>query len=127
MDFVEHLKKHSEMPVEQLRVVQSLRELNPQSIRLGIVFIFAAWSGPAVAAFERLTKILSSIETSKLDLIVLNTDDLDREQNLPTWAETRGGWGETIWIRDGQPVAQLRLGKPVHDEEIISHTRCLIA
>ena len=90
------------------------------------MFIFAAWSGPAVAAFKRFTKILSSIETSKLDLIVLDTDCLDREVNLPEWAVKRGGWGETIWIRDGQPVAQLRLSSPGTDNEIICHTRDLL-
>ena len=69
MNIAPVLQEHSKIAFERLRVVRRLDELNISSIRRGIVFIFAVWSGPAIIAFRRFTQVLAGIETAPLDLV----------------------------------------------------------
>src|SRR5262249_35695872 len=79
------------------------------NIRRGIIFIFAVWSGPAIIAFQRFTQILSTLDTARLDLIVLDTDCLTSEASTALWGRNVGGGGETLWVRDGAVVARALL------------------
>lgn len=75
----------------------------------GIVFVFAAWSGPAVAGFRAFSKIMNELPTEPLDLIVFDFDNLTNESAawlFGTDGFRAGGYGETIWIRDGRIVAR---------------------
>ncbi len=126
MDIEDVLKKHTKMPFERLRVVRHLDEANVSSIRRGIVFIFAVWSGPAVIAFERFTRVLAGIDTTGLDLVVLDTDCLTPEAGLALWRSNIGGGGETLWIRDGVVVARSLLYVPDSEPGLVRHTQDLL-
>jgi hypothetical protein len=122
------VEKNSAIPVDRFRVVRSFDALRLSEIRRGIVFVFAAWSVPAVVAFQRFTRIMKSIETRTLDLVVLDTDCLTQNSAGELFGDgdfTSGGWGEVIWIRDGQVVARTvaRDGSEVFLEE---HTKGLL-
>jgi hypothetical protein len=56
MDISIVLKRHSEIPLERLRIVRKLDELDFPSLNRAIVFIFAAWSGPAIVALSKASK-----------------------------------------------------------------------
>jgi hypothetical protein len=122
------VEKYSAMPVERLRVLRSFEELQLSLIRRGIVFVFAAWSGPAVMALQRFTKALKTIDTDSLDLVVLDIDSLAEESAAQLFGNegfTTGGWGETIWVRDGRAVAR-ELTHTASEALIEQHTRGLL-
>ncbi len=103
------VEKYSAIPIARLRVLQSFDEVHLPDVRRGIIFVFAAWSGPAVMGFQRFTKVIQSLDTRSLDLVVLDTDCLTEDSaaqlfGLPSF--TTGGWGEAIWIRDGCVIAR---------------------
>lgn len=114
------------MPFERLRITRQLDEANVPCIRRGIVFIFAVWSGPAIIAFERFTRILAGMDTGALDLVVLDTDCLTSEAENMLWGANVGGGGETLWIRDGVVIARSLLYLPESEPELVSHTQDLL-
>jgi hypothetical protein len=73
------VQNHSALPIERLRVVCHFEHVRFAEIRRGVVFVLAAWSGPAVVALERFTRIMSDLPTTGLDLVVLDTDCFDAE------------------------------------------------
>jgi hypothetical protein len=126
MEITDVLKKHTKMPVERLRIVRQLEDLRMSIIQRGIVFIFAVWSGPAIIAFERFTRLLAGIDTAGLDLVVLDTDCLSSEAGIALWGSNVGGGGETLWIRDGFVVARSQLYVPDSETEFVRHTEDLL-
>jgi len=126
MEIADVLKKHTKTPFDRLRVVRHLDELRMSTIRRGIVFIFAVWSGPAIIAFERFTRTLAGIDTARLDLVVLDTDCLGSEAATALWGSNVGGGGETLWIRDGFVVARSLLYVADSEKEFVRHTEDLL-
>ena len=122
------VEKYSAIPMERLRVLQSFDEVHLPQMRRGIVFVFAAWSGPAVMGLQRFTKVIKSLDTRSLDLVVLDTDCLTEDsatQLFGTPSFTTGGWGEMIWIRDGRVIVR-ELGHIAPEALIEQHTRELL-
>lgn len=70
------VETNSAVPMDQLRVARSLEELRLSNADRGIIFVFAAWSGPTVMAFQRFTRVMKSMDTRSLDVVVLDTDCL---------------------------------------------------
>src|SRR5688572_3002102 len=122
------VEKHSAIPVERLRVLRRFDELELPRMRRGIVFVFAAWSGPAVMGFKRFTTVMKSIKTGSLDLVVLDTDCLSEDSSAQLFGVpsfTTGGWGEILWVRDGRIVAR-ELGHTTRHSLIEQHTKELL-
>ena len=116
-------------PMELLRVVGRLEDVRLTNIRRGVVFVFAAWSGPAAVALRRFTQVMNELPTSSLDLVVLDTDCLTAEfatELFGTDGFQAGGYGETIWIRDGVVVAR-EIAAPGGEQALRDHTRALLA
>jgi hypothetical protein len=120
------VQKNTELPFERLRVVQSLSELRLPDIRVGVVFIFAAWSGPAVMGLRRFTRLLSTLDLGSLDVIILDNDSMTAEDMIRLFGHVFHGGGETLWVREGRVVAELSAFRPESDALIISHTRELL-
>jgi len=98
------VEKYSALPMDRLRVVSNFEDVGLSRISRGIIFVFAAWSGPSVLAFRKFTEFLSSFKTDSLELIVLDIDCLTMESATILFSnETSrfGGAGELAWIRDG--------------------------
>jgi len=122
------VEKHSAIPIAHLRVLQSFDEVHLPDMRRGIIFVFAAWSGPAVLGLQRFTRVISSLDTRSIDLVVLDTDCLTEDSatqlfGAPSFAT--GGWGETIWIRDAHVIARV-LAHTTPESLIEQHTRGLL-
>ena|SRR6266567_5327869 len=120
--------KHSALPIERLRVLRSFDEVQLARMRRGVVFVFAAWSGSAVMGLQRFTKVMKSFDTRSLDLVVLDIDCLTEDSasqlfGVPSF--TTGGWGETLWIRDGRIVAR-ELAHTAPEGLIEQHTKRLL-
>lgn len=126
MDITDVLKKHSKIPFERLRIARRLDELSLSTIRRGVVFIFADWSGPAIIAFERFTRVLAGMDSHRLDLVVLDTDCLTPDAMTALWGRNVGGGGETIWVRDGEVAARSLLYVPESEPEMIRHIQELL-
>jgi hypothetical protein len=106
MDISSVLKKHSKIPFGRIRIVRKFEDIDLRSLDRAVIFIFAAWSGPAIVAFEKWTTALATLELGSLDLVVLDIDCLSPEQMVSLWGKHAGGGGETIWIRDGEIAAR---------------------
>jgi hypothetical protein len=120
------LRENSELPLERMRVVQSLAELRLHDVRAGVVFVFAVWSGPAVMALRRFTRLLSGLELGSLDVIVLDNDCRTADDMIRLFGHVFHGGGETLWVRDGRVVAELSAFQPEAEGLIVSHTRELL-
>ena len=78
--------------------------------------------------FQRFTKVIKSLDARSLDLVVLDADCLTEDSatllfGAPSF--TTGGWGETIWIRDGRVIARV-LAHAAPESLIEQHTRGLL-
>ena len=123
------VEKYSALPMDRLRVVSRFEDVRLPEIRRGVVFVFARWSGPAVVALQRFTKVMQALDTHLLDLVVLDIDGLTNEteaQLFGTDGFPAGGNGETIWLREGIIVAR-EIAAPDNSEHLLrEHTRRLL-
>ena len=56
--------------------------------------------------FNYLTQVIAEIDTKrKLALVVVDTDGLTSNADLPFFGNRHGGWGETAWFENGKPIA----------------------
>jgi hypothetical protein len=120
------VQKNSELPFERLRVVQNLSELRLPDIRVGVVFIFADWSGPAFIALRRFTRLLSTLDLGSLDVVILDIDSMTGDDMIRLFGHVFHGAGETLWVQDGRVVAELSAFRPESEALIIRHTRKLL-
>jgi len=122
------VQKYSVLPIERLKVVIRFEDARLKEIQRGVIFVFAAWSGPAVLAFQRFTQIMSELPTVSLDLLVLDMDCLDAEsaaQLFGTDGFPAGVWGETIWVRSGAVVAR-EIAKAGAEQALRDNTLALV-
>jgi hypothetical protein len=92
-----------------------------KTIRCGILFVMAFWSGPAQLAFAELKRALEKVDTGgRLELVVIDTDGCPDLYETPEFAGTLAGAGETAWVRDGQVL--WTSGRGYHPE-FLSRTR----
>jgi hypothetical protein len=95
------------------------------SIRFGILFIMAFWSGPARKAFAELKRVLATADPeAQLELVVVDTDGCPDLYELPEFAGKIHGAGETAWVRNGRILWTSGLG--YHAESFEPLTRRLL-
>jgi hypothetical protein len=99
------LTKYSKLPVERIKYCPDADEGIVRSIRRGILFFMAFWSGPSVKAFAKLTEVLASLPSHDLELVVVDVDGSAPLYNLPEFKWQISGTGETAWVREGKIVA----------------------
>jgi hypothetical protein len=123
------VEKYSAIPIERLRVLSCFEDVRLTDMRRGVVFVFAAWSGPAVMGLKRFTRVMSSFDTHSLDLVILDIDCLTADsatQLFGTDGFRAGGNGETIWVRGGRIVAR-EIAAPDNSEHLLQqHTKALL-
>jgi hypothetical protein len=95
------------------------------TIRCGVLFVMAFWSGPARLAFKELKRVLEAVDPEgSLELVVVDTDGCPEIWGLPEFVGKLHGAGETAWIREGQLVRTSGLG--YHPECFEPYTRLLL-
>src|SRR5262249_45128233 len=104
-DGLRSLTKYSKLPVERIKYYPDADEVAVRSIRRGILFLMALWSGPSVQAFAKLTEVLASLPSHDLELVVVDVDGSAPLYELPEFKGLVSGSGETAWVRDGRIVA----------------------
>jgi hypothetical protein len=95
------------------------------TIRCGVLFVMAFWSGPARLAFQELKRVLEKVDPEgKLELVVIDTDGCPDIYELPEFVGKMHGAGETAWVREGQLIRTSGLG--YHPEYFEPYTRLLL-
>jgi hypothetical protein len=95
------------------------------TIRAGVLFIMAFWSGPARLAFAELKRVLEAVDPDGwLELVVVDTDGCPGLYELPEFAGKLSGAGEAAWVRGGRIVRTSGLG--YHLECFEPYTRQLL-
>jgi hypothetical protein len=95
------------------------------TIRCGVLFVMAFWSGPARLAFQQLKRVLEAVDPEgRLDLVVVDTDGCPDICELPEFVSKLHGAGETAWVREGQILRTSGVG--YHPECFEPYTRQLL-
>jgi len=102
MSFIEQIKSNcGKLPYDRIKIWRFSRS-ELITIRRGVVFAFASWSGHAVRSFQFFCDALADSPIPKLSIYVVDATafDLDAFQNA--FGELPQGKGEAYWIRNGQ-------------------------
>jgi len=81
------------------------------SIRQGIVFLMAEWSGGAQWAYPKLLAFLEQHGIPSEQLLVFSVDQHPEFHDMPELSGKIHGWGEALVVKNGRIVFFTRLGK----------------
>ena len=74
-----------------------------QSIKCGILFVMAFWSGSSFLSFGRLKKALAIVDPrGRLEVVIVDTDGCPNLYEAPEFVNKLHGNGEAAWVRDGR-------------------------
>jgi hypothetical protein len=105
----ETLSKH--LPATRIKYYAAADESVIQTIRCGILFVMAWWSGPARRAYIDLAEVLSKLDAAgRLEFVVVDTDGVPALYERAEFIGRMTGSGETAWIKDGRIVTTSGLG-----------------
>ena len=95
------------------------------TIRCGVLFVMAFWSGTSRLAFAELKRSLEANDPEgRLELIVVDTDGCPSLYELPEFVGKLHGHGEAAWVLGGKIVCTSGLG--YHPECMEPNTRLLL-
>ena len=78
-----------------------------ESIRCGVVFLYAPWSGPALSRFKFSCYALEdSVPWERFSFDVVNVDGLGSGEPF-TREEALGGYGEVFWVSSGKIIESM--------------------
>jgi hypothetical protein len=81
------------------------------TIRLGVLFVMAFWSGSSRKGFAELKRVFPKTDPAGLlELVVVDTDGCPDLYVTPEFVGKMHGHGETAWIKDGKIVWTSGLG-----------------
>ena len=104
MNFEEQIRSNcGSLPYERIKISE-LSQLELATISKAIVFVFATWSGTAVASFRLLCEALASSHLEKFPVIVLDADAFKPDVFKTVFGELPQGKGEAFWIKQGQVI-----------------------
>jgi hypothetical protein len=126
LDRVKALGKLPASHAARLRFLPNADRSVIGTIKLGVLFVMAFWSGPSRKGFQILKEVLAEADPGgKLELVVVDTDGCPDLYDAPEMAWQLGGWGEVAWVADGQVVRTTGTG--YHPECYEPYTRQLLA
>jgi hypothetical protein len=103
-----------------LRFHRGYRDGMLEGIRCGVVFLFAAWSGPSIMRFKFACYALE--DTVPWDRFTFDVVDVDglRSGNPFEAHEKLGGYGEVFWVRSGK--IEQSMGRDWSNERFVQFT-----
>ena len=119
------VRKYSALPSERIQLIRDIADFQLSQVRRGVVIIFAAGSGQAVLALQRLTHFLAARDES-IDLIVIDVEAMTVQEMKQWFGREFHGHGETQWIRDGKVVACLETYPSEMDALVLSYFKRLL-
>jgi hypothetical protein len=124
----DRLKALGELPASHARRARFLPTADRSgiaSIRLGVLFVMAFWSGTSRQGFAHLKRVLSITDpTGRLELVVVDTDGCPDLYTSPEFVGKMHGHGEVAWVRDWRVVSMSEVG--YHPECFEPYTRQLL-
>lgn len=123
------LKVLGELPTSHIGRTRFLAESDRSvigSIRLGVLFVMAFWSGTSRLGFAHLKRVLASADPGgRLELVVVDTDGCPDLYEAPEFVGKMHGHGEVAWVRNGRVICTSGLG--YHPECFEPNTQQLLA
>ena len=96
------------------------------TIRFGVLFVMAWWSGPSRQGFAKLKQVLAALDPGgRLEVVVVDTDGCPDLYECPEFVGQLHGWGEVAWVQGGRVVRTSGMG--YHPECFEPFTRELLA
>jgi hypothetical protein len=127
-DGLDRVKALGELPDSHAGRLRFLAEADRSvigSIRLGVLFVMAFWSGASRQGFAKLKQVLAALDPGgRLELVVVDTDGCPDLYQAPEFVGRLHGWGEVAWVRDGRVARTSGLG--YHPECFEPFTRELL-
>ena len=104
MNFEEQIKSNcGSLPYDRIKISE-FGQLELATITHAVLFVFATWSGTAVASFRLLCEALADSPVAKFPVIVLDADAFDLDAFKAVFGELPQGKGEAFWVKRGQVV-----------------------
>jgi hypothetical protein len=95
------------------------------TIRCGVLFVMAFWSGTSRQAFAELKRsLVANDPEGRLELVVVDTDGCPSLHELPEFVGRLHGHGEAAWVLGGKIIYTSGLG--YHPECMEPNTRWLL-
>ncbi len=106
IDFKEVVLKGATDDLQHVEVVSEFTATQLQSMKRGVLFVCALWSGPARQGLVEFKRFAAKHRSGNLQIVILDTDGVQPIYELldPRFQKLFGGWGEVLWIRDGKVV-----------------------
>jgi hypothetical protein len=96
-----------------------------QTIRCGVLFVMAFWSGTSLRSFTHLKQTLARLDPDgRLEVVVVDTDGCPDLYHVPELLGKMHGNGEAAWISEGKVVATASCGS--HPKAFETYTRHLL-
>ena len=129
MDSFDRIKALGRIPEShagRLRFMPTADRSVIDTIRCGVIFVMAFWSGPARQAFAHLKQVLKTADANgQLELVVIDTDGCEDLHLSPEFYGLCHGWGEAAWVCDGRVLRTS--GEGYHPECFEQFTSELLA
>jgi hypothetical protein len=112
---------------DRLALLPSEEAINLSSMKRGILFILAKWSGASQLAFRALNKALASLpELDGLCLYVADTDSEKTQELFSFLGDVPAGAGETYWLLEGKVQQKLSAYKEESVPVLREYTRNIL-
>jgi hypothetical protein len=96
------------------------------TIRYGVLFVMAFWSGTSRLAFAELKRSFEANDPEgRLELVVVDTDGCPSLYELPEFVGKLHGHGEAAWVLGGKIIRTSGIG--YHPECMEPNTRLLLS
>jgi hypothetical protein len=87
----------------RLRFLEECDRSVIDTLRFGVLFVMAFWSGLSRMGIERFKCVLETVDPEgRLELIVVDTDGCPDLYHVPELRGDLHGYGEVAWISEGR-------------------------
>ena len=119
------VRRYAEPIADRIQVNSNNPKHQIDVTHCGIYFVMALWSMPSTEIFKHVIDSVCKLDTdAQLQIVVADIDEISRSRDPLSVRDKVGGWGETLWIHQGEVVASS--GPGIDLECIQSNTMALL-